>query len=436
MSTTTNTNGVTMRTISLTLTKEALIIDTSGRNTTGTATTFTAHVLRDPIDAGAVELSADEQRVFYPLEQATEQGEKSAEVTATDAKLIGALAKRTGGYVGEKSAALTYEIPPARPAPAPSVPKMPAAPIPVPMIPVIPSGMDTPEVKALAARLNAATPVEVGKASASTPNVVKESNNAQLRGITSKSATWTGSQVESHIRTAENAIKMIDEEEEGYILFQYDISDAVKALLKAREEGTESHAAEEWLIQACIDPCKVLWQFGFRMTLSCWIMPRRFLAHPTIRAMIALWSALSKRVSKVKDRVKVRTIRQHDEELQTIRQMAVEALDEAVREWHGRLIEGIGKADADLAAALKADGLTSKDQERIESKRDNDIRAKLRQAAADLDRAIRCAEQFDATESVSDLISAFRELTRTQTGTFNARMRQLGRRDGLFVEVI
>lgn len=100
-----------------------------------------------------------------------------------------------------------------------------------------------------------------------------------------------------------------------------------------------------------------------------------------------------------------------------------------VRQLSASLIDCIANADARLREAMAAPEwatMTPKDRAAKENYRNNCVRSRIKRADEELSAAIECAERFDASERVSDLIDALRAAIRSERTSFNAIARSRG----------
>lgn len=175
------------------------------------------------------------------------------------------------------------------------------------------------------------------------------------------------------------------------------------------------------------NPSDWWWAFGARLTLSQWLFTREGLEDPLVQECIQSW------LDRPEKDVKVRVVKQCPSQTELLRGWAREKLQEMVGKAHQSMIDCIATAHDRWQAAEKAldeqqlNQITlSTRRKRNLSKLDQDTRNVLRAAAADLNNAIKCAEQFDMTEDVQDLLRAFRLAVHSQRQSFNAEARARG----------
>ncbi len=173
------------------------------------------------------------------------------------------------------------------------------------------------------------------------------------------------------------------------------------------------------------NPSHVLWFHGFRMTESCWCLPEERLEQPSIRKLVALWEKEGARYDVVEFSEKA-----HEK----IRNMAEKKLHEELVRQHTSLItriananDRLAQAQKDFEEALKQDGeVTSAQQTEVLKKRDTEVRSIITTAGKHLNAAISCAEVFDTSDQVHDLMVALREAIKAEAQAFNAEAKVKG----------
>jgi hypothetical protein len=108
------------------------------------------------------------------------------------------------------------------------------------------------------------------------------------------------------------------------------------------------------------------------------------------------------------------------EDVNDLKEMVNEAMDEKLIEAHTRLITGIADADKALEEAMKDENLTLKDQDRAGSAWANHCRSLIRDAHEELNIALASANQFDLTMETVDLLKGLRATVASQRKSFNA----------------
>lgn len=194
----------------------------------------------------------------------------------------------------------------------------------------------------------------------------------------------------------------------GYVMLVYDIPENKNDVVK--------------------NPSNILWWHGFRMNLSCWVLPTSRLDHYQIEQLMAHWRSHN---------IEFHVVEYSERSMARIRQIAQLKLDKEIRRTHTALIENIANADQALAEAMaelarqEAEGKEVTNDERLaeEVYRHNQVRTQLREAGKRLDAVISCAEVFDSTMEVNHLIQGLRDALKVRTEVFNIRMRELGRKE-------
>ncbi len=183
----------------------------------------------------------------------------------------------------------------------------------------------------------------------------------------------------------------------GYVMFIYDIPQRLNGL----------------------NPSGRMWRHGFRANLSCWIMP-------------------AGQVSRIQDILQVFTendiswhIVEYAESARAkIKEMAQEEIRKETARIHGSLIETIDSATKQFnefqsaaQAALNdpqnmTDLATPKEMEKKARYRESRIRAAIKTAGENLNKAVESAILFDETESLDDLFRALRQAISARTEAF------------------
>ena len=219
-----------------------------------------------------------------------------------------------------------------------------------------------------------------------------------------------------HAERLASALERVSHNREwDFCVLDYDIAEDTKDLDSPELNPGNLHW---WL------PSDYLWRQGFRSQNSKWVMLRdKMFSDPVIAEVVRIWGEMGKVPSvtgKGKPRVKWGIRRFHPDEAEDIRREASEALDNLLRSIHTSLIQGIDKADRALEQASDVGPLTEREESRAKDVRNNVVRAKIKEAIADLEKALKCAESFDETANKVDLFEGLRSAIRSQAAAFNA----------------
>jgi flagellar biosynthesis/type III secretory pathway chaperone len=159
-----------------------------------------------------------------------------------------------------------------------------------------------------------------------------------------------------------------------------------------------------------LNPSGRMWRYGFRLTLSQWVMPIGQLH----------------RIKDITDEfdangVEWFTLEFAESERQKLQDRSVKEISKELAAIHTSLIETIGSADEQLRTTLEATEVVLTDRERQKkiSYRDSRIRAALKNSGERLNNVIQTAILFDEQERTEDLFSALREVIATRNATFN-----------------
>jgi hypothetical protein len=225
-------------------------------------------------------------------------------------------------------------------------------------------------------------------------------------GIENRVSGKGTSREEYRISQLENAIAKIQNEE--LFLLQYDIPEELNTEVK--------------------NPSCLLWNFGFRLTLSCWVLPQNSLNQKRIIDLFNFWANYPK--------VKKHIFPFSEKASRDICALAQEKLREEICIVHTSLINRIASISNiyETARKLLDERVTNGEQvgerqySNLESKKNGEIRAKLKETAQDLQGLINCAKIFDDSMETQDLFNALRQLIRAEQSAFNLEMENKGRK--------
>lgn len=176
------------------------------------------------------------------------------------------------------------------------------------------------------------------------------------------------------------------------------------------------------LDQECPNPSNMLWPYGFRLNKSCWVLPEKGLNAAAVQQLLAHWSHYPA--------VEVHVIPYAEHAKAQIRRIAGEKLREEIIRAHTSLINRLASASQRLAdaraeldaAAERGEQISAEQYDTAERRRESDIRSILKKAGESLAASISCAEMFDETENVQDLLAGLRAAVSSELASFNAQM--------------
>jgi hypothetical protein len=143
----------------------------------------------------------------------------------------------------------------------------------------------------------------------------------------------------------------------------------------------------------------------------------------TVRELLAHWSNYPT--------VECHIIPYADRALKQIREIAAEKIRQRVVEIHTSFIKRLdaaserlekARAELDQVSRETPDVVSQRDYEKLNTIKDNNVRAILKQSAAALEAALTCARLFDEEENVADLFDGLRQAINSQVLSFNALM--------------
>lgn len=179
------------------------------------------------------------------------------------------------------------------------------------------------------------------------------------------------------------------------------------------------------LSESCPNPSGQLWPVGFRLNKSCWVLPQASLDSSTVRELLAHWANYPT--------VECHIISYADRALAQIREIAAEKIRQRVVEIHTSFIKRLdaaserlekARAELDEVSRETPDVVSQRDYDKLNTTKDNSVRAILKQSAAALEAALTCARLFDEEENVADLFEGLRQAINSQVLSFNALMAQ------------
>jgi hypothetical protein len=169
------------------------------------------------------------------------------------------------------------------------------------------------------------------------------------------------------------------------------------------------------LSSECPNPSRLLWRHGFRLNLSCWVLPLREMDALPLVDLMALWAEHG---------VRVHCIEYAESQRDKIKAIAVEKLEEELRRQHTSLIVNLSSADEWLKKALEAaDG--EKGLAKAGATYKGRMRLVFREASNMLDAAILCAQTYDDTGMTSDLVNGLRQAIAAKKAAFEAHAEAL-----------
>lgn len=252
------------------------------------------------------------------------------------------------------------------------------------------------------------------------------SEMALLRDLAQKQAPKTISQMETKVANAvhQNLLSTTSGTD----------TSSPEALAVTRREAITKKADREYLYlqydipvanRNVTNPSYLLWPFGFRMTESCWCIPADKIDSPILQHLFKLWDR-----ENIKYFVAPFGAAAQDKLLAK----ALDELDAEIRRQHASLIyrlESASKRYEEARTEIEAkigrgEEVTEKELTHPQTYHVNTVRSVLQGAAKNLSAAIKCAETFDLTENVKDLLDAVKLAIQSQADAFNAQARAKG----------
>lgn len=169
----------------------------------------------------------------------------------------------------------------------------------------------------------------------------------------------------------------------------------------------------------CPNPSSTLWNYGFRLNLSCWVLPESSLNSARVQELLTLWAQYPD--------VIVHVIPYAERAMAQIRKIARDNLTQEIVRVHTALIKRIGNASDKLNEARQAlqqrenegQQVTASDYERAETLAIASYRNTLSMATKALAYSLECAKLFDETESVGPLLEGLRSAIACERESLN-----------------
>ena len=166
------------------------------------------------------------------------------------------------------------------------------------------------------------------------------------------------------------------------------------------------------------NPAAILHGIGLIHLLeSGWIARESDLRLPEMQDLIQYWDT---------EGIDYDIIPQGEEARTILLTKAQQRLDKRIRQLHTSLIQRIASANDRYEEAMHQEAITPNEAEQADSYRDNTIRSILKGCGEALNASISCAEKFDTTMEVQDLLDALRAAIQSEAQAFNALMLRKG----------
>jgi hypothetical protein len=220
-------------------------------------------------------------------------------------------------------------------------------------------------------------------------DIVQQSASRLYHGIAASTNGGGGDAVSQKLESLQAAAEMASG---AYVMLVYDIP------------TSKNHLAP--------NPSRMLWRHGFRLNFSCWVLPAKELENEEIAALLDNWAIAG---------IKHYVIEYAESQMEVVRKIAAEKIDEELRRIHGSLIACIDSADQALKAAIQSPEWQAMDADarrERENYRCAAIRSRINLAVKEFAAALACAEMYDATERLADLLAGVRAAIRSRQEAF------------------
>lgn len=166
----------------------------------------------------------------------------------------------------------------------------------------------------------------------------------------------------------------------------------------------------------CPNPSWLLWRYGFRLNLSCWVLPESSLREPEVVELLDHW--------KQYPEVEVHIVPYAEKALSKIRAIARRKLEQEIMDLRQSFmvrLDNLAATMDDLRQQLAAsESSGEKDWDKLGQKERNQRRAVIREAVECLGSLMSCARIFEEEESLGVVFDAARSLVNAEAKTFNA----------------
>lgn len=232
--------------------------------------------------------------------------------------------------------------------------------------------------------------------------------------VVSKALRGTGyGSTEQKIHQAEQLDKAVSKLREGqrFYLLDYDIPAPTKREPKKK-------------VTDVTNPSSMFWPIAFRFGGSIWCFTDETIKYGTVDLFMAEMRKSSAKYGRHKfhitpiDRDAVATVIERAQEALCERMIEI---DESLQEKLSNAATASEKAEKEFAERTAQKGTVSwKERQIVRAKRDNAVRVTIKKAANDLRDACKCAERYDVSGTVKDLVDGLRKAIIAQATAFNA----------------
>lgn len=232
--------------------------------------------------------------------------------------------------------------------------------------------------------------------------------------VVNKALCGTGyGSTEQKIHQAEQLDKAVSKLREGqrFYLLDYDIPAPTKREPKKK-------------VTDVTNPSSMFWPIAFRFGGSIWCFTDETIKYGTVDLFMAEMRKSSAKYGRHKfhitpiDRDAVATVIERAQEALCERMIEI---DESLQEKLSNAATASEKAEKEFAERTAQKGTVSwKERQIVQAKRDNAVRAIIKKAANDLRDACKCAERYDVSGTVKDLVGGLRKAIIAQATAFNA----------------
>lgn len=153
----------------------------------------------------------------------------------------------------------------------------------------------------------------------------------------------------------------------------------------------------------CPNPSSLLWAYGFRLNLSCWVLPTQSLRSGQVQSLLGWWEA---------NRIETHLIPYAKEAIEQIKKIAQTKIEERITAIRTSLLERILNATDrlnEMRGELDAIRPDVNEYVRAEQTAEANYRGTIRMAETGFLAVQECARLFEEIDNVSELLKLLRK---------------------------
>ncbi len=238
-------------------------------------------------------------------------------------------------------------------------------------------------------------------------------------------------ELDYRLNQSRNVVDKLDDNEEYCVIMYYipdvlipiegDDTREIRRLCGIMMERLRNRRMRPDVAHPCPNPASLMRRNGFiSIDGSGWFGKRKNLDRPEMKALFQHWEKYRKQgLWFFSPRIDAR-------DLQIVKDEAQRRYEARCAELAQAVVQFVAAEDAKMEEEMSKHGLTSKELEKVESDRHNDVRARLRRLAADIQEMQACHAQFDSSMAVKEAKDRLNAVYAHQRDLFNAVMEAKG----------